>query len=105
MEDETIIFKTKLAHILSGDFERSHLGYLEIFQHRFLKIDEQIGLLRHEIRELQEAMQHRNGTITHLATVRASQEMLAAKINRIQNNFDILTVDFKMYLQNFFPAV
>ena len=106
MEDETIVFKTKLAHILSHDFDRSHLGHLEVFQHRFLKMDEQIGLLRHEVRELQETIQYNSREIAiHPASGRALQDVLAAKIDRIQDNFDALTADFKLYLQRFFPGI
>lgn len=105
MEDETIIFKTQLADILSNDFDRRHLGHLEVFQHRFLKIDEQIGLLRHEVRELLEAMQHDSRTAIYPARVTALQEMLAAKIDTLQDSFETLAMDFKRYLHTYFPAV
>src|SRR5690348_2230561 len=51
LEDGTIRFKTRLAEILAGNFTKEQLEQLEYFQNRFLKMDEQIGLLRHEVRE------------------------------------------------------
>lgn len=105
MEDETIIFKTQLADILSNDFERRHLVHLEVFQHRFLKMDEQIGLLRHEVRELQMVAQQDNGTAIHPGSVTALQEMLMAKMDTVQDNFEILASDFKTYLHKYFPSI
>ena len=105
MEDETIFFKTKLAGILSHHFEKRHLGYLEVFQHRFLKMDEQIGLLRHEVNELQEAVQHANDTVVHPASVTALREMMAVKMDAIQDSFEVLAADFNMYLQKSFPYI
>jgi len=105
MEDETIIFKTQLADVLSKNFERRHLGYLEFFQHRFLKMDEQIGLLRHELRELQEAMQQYDETAVYPVGITNLRELLAAKMDRIQDNFDALAADFRMYLHKYFPGI
>lgn len=105
MEDETIIFKTQLADILSNDFERKHLGYLEVFQHRFLKMDEQIGLLRHEVRELQQLMQHNNESSVYPADIMAQQHTLMAKMDTLQDSFDAMALDFKMYLDKYFPAI
>ena len=105
LEDETIFFKTKLAYILSKDFERSHLRHLEIFQHRFLIMDEQVKLLRHELIELQEFMQKNKQTSHHSGGDIVLQETLAAKIYRIQESFDTLASDFRMYLDQFFPYI
>lgn len=105
MEDETIIFKTQLANVLSNDFERKHLGYLEVFQHRFLKMDEQIGLLRHELRELQEVMQQCDESAVYPMSITRLQEILAAKMDTVQDNFDILAADFSMYLHKYFPGI
>ncbi|MDR6568233.1 hypothetical protein PV783_13195 [Chitinophaga sp. CC14] len=104
MEDETILFKTKLAHILSDNFERSHLKHLEVFQHRFLKMDEQISLLRHEVRDLQEAMLCSNEQTTRPVSVTILQKMLTEKMDRIQSSFDILASDFQLYLKEHFPS-
>lgn len=100
IENETILFKTKLAQVLSGNFERKHLVHLEVFQYRFLKMDEQISLLRYEVRDFQEALLYRSmqdpeSTIT-------MQEILAGKMELIKNSFNALSSDFKMYLQEHF---
>lgn len=105
MEDETIIFKTQLAKVLSNNFERRHLRYLEVFQHRFLKMDEQIGLLRHELRELQEAMQQSDETAVYPVGITHLQEILSAKMDTVQDNFDTLAADFSMYLHKYFPGI
>jgi hypothetical protein len=103
MEDETIFFKTKLAHILSNDFDKNHLGHLEIFQHRFLIMDEQVELLRHELRELQEVMQHSKQSNIHPEKITVLSEVLTAKIEKLQDSFDTLASDFRMYLRKSFP--
>ncbi|CAL1518884.1 hypothetical protein [Chitinophaga sp. MM2321] len=105
LEDETIYFKIKLTRILSNDFERSHLEQLEVFQHRFLKMDEQIGLLRHEAGELQEALKQVDKTTLEPESVKEFRRMLEAKIDIIKDTFDILSADFKMYLHQSFPGI
>lgn len=102
MENETILFKTKLAQVLSGSFERKHLEHLEVFQYRFLKMDEQISLLRYEVRTFQEALFYSN--VHEPADVTVMQEVLTGKMELIKHSFDTLSLDFKMYLQEHFSA-
>ncbi|MDQ0110225.1 putative transcriptional regulator [Chitinophaga terrae (ex Kim and Jung 2007)] len=101
IEDETIFFKTKLACILSNDFEKSHLGNLEIFQYRFLKMDEQVILVRHELREFQDILRRSSpGTATSEAITRL-RNTLEMKIDKLQESFDVLASDFRMYMHSF----
>ncbi|NLR77957.1 hypothetical protein [Chitinophaga eiseniae] len=99
VEDETIFFKTKLARVLANDFEKSHLGDLEIFQHRFLMMDEQVVLLRHEVRELQEIIQQQAIAAPLPASVTALQQGVAVKVERLQQSFNELASDFSRYLR------
>jgi hypothetical protein len=103
LEDENIHFKTRLADILKSDFVRSRLEELEYFQNRFLKMDEQLGLLKHEVREqlyhLQQEYFHINGEYKKLIEV---QRKLEVKIIIIKENFEKLSVEFNGYLNNHF---
>lgn len=102
VEDETIFFKTKLTRVLANDVEKRHLGDLEIFQHRFLMMDEQVVLLRHEVRELQEIIQQQAIAAPLPASVTTLQQGLAVKIERLQQSFNELASDFSQYLRQSF---
>lgn len=101
LEDENIHFKTRLADILKSDFVKSKLEELEYFQNRFLKMDEQLGLLKHEVREqlyhLRQEHFHVNGEYKKLIEV---QRRLEVKIIIIKENFEKLSVEFNGYLNN-----
>jgi len=101
LEDENIHFKTRLADILKSDFVRSRLEELEYFQNRFLKMDEQLGLLKHEVREQLYHLQqeHINGEYKKVIEV---QRKLEVKIIIIKENFEKLSVEFNGYLNTHF---
>jgi DNA-binding transcriptional regulator YiaG len=105
LENGTVHFKIKLTQILSNDFERSHLEHLEVFQHRFLKMDEQIGLLKHELRELQEALKQVDKMVLTPENIKELRRMPGVKIEGIRDSFDILSADFSMYLHESFPGI
>jgi len=106
LEDENIHFKTRLADILKSDFVRSRLEELEYFQNRFLKMDEQLGLLKHEVREqlyhLQQEHFHVNGEYKKIVDV---QRKLEVKIIIIKENFEKLSVEFNGYLNTHFQQL
>lgn len=104
LEDENIHFKLKLARILSTDFDRRELGRLEYFQSRFLKMDEQIALLRHEISEQQGILASMPATGS-LTEATASEQMIDRRFMMVQQHFDMLDVDFRHYLRQAFPQV
>ena len=52
MMDENIRQKNRLSEILKNGFDRNLLEEMENFQTRFIKEDERIRLLRHELVEL-----------------------------------------------------
>jgi len=101
LEDENIYFKTRLAHILRSEPAREQLEVLEYFQNRFLKTDEQISLLRHEIREQQYLLQptsHTNGL--QLRKTIDMQKRLEVKIIIIRENSDNLRAAFNDFLSD-----
>ncbi|TWF42302.1 hypothetical protein FHW36_10257 [Chitinophaga polysaccharea] len=103
VEDETIFFKTKLTRILANDLEKSHLSDLEIFQHRFLKMDERVALLRHEVKELQEIIEQRSpAAAPSQANVSLLQQGVTVKIEQLQQSFNELAADFSKYLRESF---
>jgi hypothetical protein len=100
LEDGIIRFKTKLAGILEADLQPYELEQLEYFQNRFLKMDDQISLLRHEVREqlhLLQQLSQSNGP--QLKKTLDLQRRLEVKMIIIQGNFDLLSTEFSGYLQ------
>lgn len=105
LEDENIHFKTRLADILKRSSHKDQLENLEYFQNRFLKMDEQLSLLKHEVREqlyhLQQEHFHVNGEYKRAVDL---QKRLEVKIIIIQENFDKLSTEFNSYLVSNFQA-
>lgn len=105
LEDENIHFKTRLADILKRSSHKNQLENLEYFQNRFLKMDEQLSLLKHEVREqlyhLQQEHFHVNGEYKRAVDL---QKRLEVKIIIIQENFDKLSTEFNSYLEDNFQA-
>lgn len=99
LEDENIHFKTQLADILKSSFSKEQLEQLEYFQNRFLKMDEQLSLLKHEVREqlyhLQQGHFHLNGEFKKAVDL---QKRLEVKIIIINENFEKLSSEFNEYL-------
>jgi hypothetical protein len=99
LEDENIRFKTRLADILATGFHKDQLERLEYFQNKFLKMDEQISLLRHEVREqlhLQQQPALSNGQLKKTMNL---QRRLEVKMIIIHEYFDKLSAEFNNYLQ------
>lgn len=100
LEEGIIRFKTKLAGILEADLQLYELEQLEYFQNKFLKMDDQISLLRHEVREqlhLLQQLSQSNGP--QLKKILDLQYRLEVKMIIIQGNFDLLSAEFSGYLQ------
>lgn len=56
MMDENIHLKNRLSEILCNDFDKKHLDTIADFQSEFIKEDQLIGLLRHEVAELEKLL-------------------------------------------------
>jgi hypothetical protein len=103
LEDENIYFKTKLAHILKTDPDKEQLEVLEYFQNKFLKTDEQISLLRHEIREQQYLLKPASQTNgLQLRKTIDMQKRLEVKIIILGENFEHLRISFNEFLSDNF---
>jgi hypothetical protein len=100
LEDENIYFKTRLAHILKTDPDKDQLEVLEYFQNRFMRTDEQISLLRHEIREQQYLLQPTN--VLQLRKTIDMQKRLEVKIIVLMENVEHLRISFNEYLSEKF---
>jgi hypothetical protein len=98
LEDENIYFKTRLAHILKTDPDKEELEVLEYFQSRFLKADEQISLLRHEIREQQYLLQP--ASHPQQRKIMDMQKRLEVKIIVFRESFENLRFSFNEYLSD-----
>lgn len=100
LEEETIRFKLLLARILLNGLHKDQLDYLEYFQNRFLKIDERISLLRHEVREHQQLLQQfeKGDGTNHSIDLIGQHKDLGVKIEFIKENFDKLSQEFNHYV-------
>lgn len=56
MMDENIHLKNRISDILRNGFDKNLLEEMENFQSRFIKEDQLIGLLRHEMAELEKLL-------------------------------------------------
>jgi hypothetical protein len=104
MEERNIYFKTKLAGILASSLRREELDTLEAFQNRFLKQDEQIGLLRHEVNEVRTLIGQAD-TVSQAKVIGNLQRGMAGRITLTWDIFNKLNSDFSNYLDGKFPNV
>lgn len=52
MMEENVHLKNRLSEILNSDFDKKHLDTIADFLGEFIKADQVIGVLRHEVAEL-----------------------------------------------------
>ncbi|WP_295128875.1 hypothetical protein [uncultured Chitinophaga sp.] len=105
LENENIFFKTRLATVLSTGRHGLPIEQFEHFQNRFLKMDSQLTVLRHEVREqlkqLESAAQsHETAEVLSVLL----QEQLGKRMTVLESSFEILLHDFSMYLSENFPG-
>jgi hypothetical protein len=97
-ENDNIRFKTALAKLLGTHGQDYPVDQFEHFQNRFLKMDGQILLLRHELREQQIRLQ---ADVTMDALHR--QADLLQKFSILHNYFSKLNTEFANFLLIFYP--
>ncbi|MEC5142473.1 hypothetical protein [Chitinophaga sp. 212800010-3] len=102
MEERNIYFKTRLADVLASRLRREELDTLEAFHNRFLKQDEQIGLLRHEVNELRTMIGDADSA-SQVKVISNMQRGIAGRITLTWDIFDRLNSDFSNYLDGRFP--
>jgi hypothetical protein len=101
MEDKTIRLKISLADILGSNSYRDQMERLEYFQNRFLKMDEQLNLLRHEVREQLHLLQNPNqSSIQQIKNIRDHQRRLEVKMIILRENFVKMAIDFKSFTED-----
>lgn len=98
MEDKTIRFKNSLANILGTNSYKDQIERLEYFQNRFLKMDEQLNLLRHEVREQLHLLQNPSQTsIQQIKNIKDHQRRLEVKMIILRDNFIKMADDFNSF--------
>lgn len=86
--DENVQLKNRLSEILKNGFDRKLLEEMENFQNRFIKEDERIGLLRHEVVELDKLLR------TELFYDGKIIKEINKKLKKLRNNIVIAEKDF-----------
>jgi hypothetical protein len=97
--DENIHLKNRLSEILKNGFDRNLLEEMENFQNRFIKEDDRIGLLRHEVVELDKLLKreiYEDGQIITDINIKLSK--LRNNIINAEKEFGKLKMEFNNYL-------
>lgn len=105
-ENDNIYFKTRLASVLSVGRHDLPLEQFEHFQNRFLKMDGQITLLKHEVRQQLEQLQltaNVQDNVEDLSLLLQSQ--LGKRIDLLEQQFELLLHDFSSYIDTHFPEL
>jgi hypothetical protein len=105
LEDENIYFKTRLATVLSTGRQGLPIEQFEHFQNRFLRMDSQLTVLRHEVREqLKQLESLANVQEVAEALSVLLHEQLSKRMTTLESNFKVLMHDFSLYLNEHFPG-
>jgi len=97
--EENVQLKNLLTEILKEDAHNSRLQELEDFQNRFLKEDERIQLLRHEVAEFDRLLQREIAEDGQLKkTVDRKMHQLRNNISNAEQEFNRLQRAFSSYL-------
>ena len=97
--DENIHLKNRLSEALKNGFDRNLLEEMENFQTRFIKEDERIRLLRHELVELDKLLIRDifdDGKI--IKEINTKLKKLRNNIVIAENEFGKLKIEFHSYL-------
>ena len=97
--EETVHAKNRLSDILSNGFDRNLLDELEDFQSQYIKQDEVISLLRHEIAELNKLLlnENQNNGINR-DLIERKLENLRHNLSNSERRFCDLQLEFNRYL-------
>jgi hypothetical protein len=99
MTEENIHLKNRLSEILKEKFDNSLLEEVEIFQNRFVREDELIGLLREDIAALDKLLKREifeDGKI--MREVDRGLRNIRRNISVAERQFAKLKLDFNSYL-------
>ncbi|WP_295125081.1 hypothetical protein [uncultured Chitinophaga sp.] len=100
IETENIQFKNRLTKLLGNSIPKAQLDQLEYFFNKFFTLDEQLILLKHEIREQMQAIDKYPAiTFDILKLLLVAQEKLEARIVIVHRNFGDLNREFSQYIK------
>ena len=99
MQEENIHLKNRLSDVLKDSFDKKMLADVEVFQNNFIKEDELIGLLKNELAEIENSLQHNifnEGKIEN--SIDWKIKKLRTNIENAEKDFSKTTNDFNIYL-------
>jgi hypothetical protein len=99
LQAENVFLKTRLGQITKEDLDNQLLEQSEYFQNQFIREDEMIGLMRHEVSEQDSWLAREvfeDGAIVKEVTRR--QKRLRREIEIAEQKFNKLKFEFNNYL-------
>lgn len=99
MLEENVSLKNRISDVLKNGFDKNLLEELENLHNRILKEDERIGLLRHEVAELDKLLSREffeDGKIAKEVKVKLNK--LRRNVLTAEEEFGKLKVEFNNYL-------
>jgi glutaredoxin 2 len=103
MIEENIHLKNRLTEILKNGFDKKLLEYLEYFQNRFIKEDERIGLIRHDIASIDKIIQDEFwGDHQIVKETNKKMSMLRNIMLHAEKQFNELKLEFDNYILKMF---
>jgi hypothetical protein len=99
MMDENVHLKNRLSDVLKDNFDKELLGQMEVFQTRFVKEDESISLLRHDIATLDKLLAKDIFADSNLLA-KANKKLKEVRTNMVvsETKFGKLKSDFNIFL-------
>lgn len=99
MQEENIHLKNRLSDVLKDSFDKKMLADVEVFQNNFIKEDELISLLKNELAEIENSLQHNifiEGKIEN--SIEGKIKRLRISIENAERAFTKVNNDFNNYL-------
>lgn len=101
MMEENVHLKNRLSDVLKDNFDKELLAEMELFQTRFVKEDESISLLRHDIATLDKLLVKEIFADSILLAkankkmkeIRANMIISEAKFGKLKSDFNIFLVE------------
>ena len=98
MADENILMKNRLSEVLQEDFNIELLPQVENFHSLFLTAEEFIGLLRHNISELDQLLANNQNAIFQGNEVAKMRSRLQSQMITAEERFSKLKREFYEFL-------
>lgn len=99
MSHMTVTLKTLLAEALGGQVPRSFVDGAEFFQQAFIRKDEVLALVRHEVNEQKQALSQPLPDQALPAPLLRKQKNLRRDMRRLMKDLVLLKADFEQYLR------